>query len=263
MSDCARCGGTGRQYIDDIHVRECVCAYANRLRTHLGPELAGAPVPKAPRLCPRDESGKTVKEDHTKKNLLIRGAWPDVRSHLKYALAWKGPDFPFVVVTDERIRSVYLGNEAYIAKARTERDDAENNNSLRDLLGSQHALGIVRVGFLGYANRAAPGALQEALMLREAEGTATWIIEDPRHPFEHCLSHSAMVAAYIAQVFEVVDLAAPRMHVAGAPRPLAAPAPLPPPSTERGQPPHSASPDVTGLSAALGPSKKSPKWKKR
>lgn len=176
---CSICKGTGIRPVpdDDLTVRQCVCAYARALKKHLGPEIAGAATLT---VSPLMNPGKV---DRTDEDLFLTGHWPAVLPHLKWALGCKGPAFPFRIVTDERIKTVWVGAEDYRARNKRRRDNMETFNSLSDLVVDGVELLIIRLGFMGYSNRAMAGVLKETLMLRSAALKPTWIVDNPESPF--------------------------------------------------------------------------------
>lgn len=177
MPVCEKCGDTGKIPIDDMNVKQCVCAYARALKAHLGPEIAGAT------LLDRSPFFDPDGEDYTTKNLFIKAYWTDLLPHLKWALGCKGPMFRFRVLTDERLKTIYVGAESYLSRARSKRDDLVTYNSLNDLVGEDLELIIIRLGHLGHKNIAMPGVLKESLMLREVALKPTWLIESPQAPY--------------------------------------------------------------------------------
>lgn len=184
---CPKCGGAGFVYADDDTVTQCVCRYRKLLKTYLGP-LADAKVPKDSPLW-----GET--HDETGNNLLIEAPWNLARCHLKWALGCKGPDFSYRLISDQRIVRVYVGDEDTI--------------NIRDLVDPVNIkLLIIRLGVLRYKNVAAAGALHEVLLMREMEGSPTWVVDDPNHPLRmgH-LMWSQEVLDYIHRRFAVVNLA--------------------------------------------------------
>lgn len=203
MSDpCPRCGGSGYIMVDDFHVRQCVCSYARDMKEHLGPEIAGATVIyESPLYVPGEV-------DLTEEPLFIKGNWRDVKAHLKWVLFYKGLSYKFRIVTDERLKAVYLGAEDYRAKAKIKRESDENYNTLSDLVGEDFDLVIIIVGQIGYKNVAAPGILKEALMLRETLGKVTWLVEDPLRVWRH--SYDIDVGEYVRETFRTVVLAGAR-----------------------------------------------------
>jgi hypothetical protein len=209
---CDRCGGSGKIYVDDLHVKQCICFYRKALAAHLTAQFQSAiktakPVYDSP-LYREPPSGEVVPAvDRTGDNLFLKGWWADLLGHFLWALGSKGPTFPFVVTTDERLRTVYVGSESYVARSRKTREDADSYNSLHDLIGPQHKLVILRLGFLGWTNRAAPGILLEALRIREVSGLATWVVEEPCSEFvPGHLSYSPEMAEYLGRNFAEVDL---------------------------------------------------------
>jgi hypothetical protein len=80
-----------------------------------------------------------------------------------------------------------------------------------------YSLVLIRLGFNGHKNIAAPGVVKEALMMRDAAGKPTWIIEEPlssSFQYGH-FTWSEDLQAYIDQNFTVIDMLRPddnRMH---------------------------------------------------
>lgn len=203
---CAQCGGSGilRVPDNDGMVQQCRCSFLAALRAHLGPEIASARLLKASPLY-----GFKPARDRTSDNLFLHGPWGDILAHLKWTLAAKGTGFTFKIVTDERLRTVYVGSESYAQRQRQARDHGEVYNSLADLIGPPELV-IIRLGFLGYRNIAMPGVLKEALMLREGPGKATWLVDMPHQEYtfgHHAYSEEASM--YIEANFEHVWLNLP------------------------------------------------------
>lgn len=205
--NCVKCGGRG--YImkdgDPFTQIECNNLFLRRVGLKLGVEIAtAATLADSPLYV---WGGK----DKTQSNLFLKGDWVDLLPHLKCALLRKfyscGVEaFSFRVVTDERLKNVYLSNEAYTAKQRKKRDEGEVYNSLSDLIGNSHNLIIIRLGFLGYKNVAMPGILKETLMMRQAQGVPTWVVEDPDSLFvPGHFSWSLDVSDYLTRYYETLD----------------------------------------------------------
>jgi len=165
----------------------------------MGPLIAGAPVIySSPLYVPGGD-------DLTEECLFVKGYWRHIAAHLKWMLFHKGLRFRYRLVTDEKLKNVYLGKEAYAAKAKDLRDADENYNSLTDLIGEDFSLVIICLGYLGYKNVAAAGILKEALMLRETMGKPTWLIEDSDSIWtEGHRSYSWEVGQYVAERFRTV-----------------------------------------------------------
>lgn len=182
---CPQCNGVGFLYNEEGDVRSpCNCKIAEYMTKHLGTEIARAKtIYKSPLYVLPDKSGEPPKLDRTRENLHIKCAWTDLLPHLKLCLWTKGIGFEFRIVTDEKIKTVFVGAESYNARAKSKRDDMVTNNSLNDLLGKEFPFIILRLGHLGHKNQAAAGAVKEALMIRDVEQKPTWIIEEPNSPF--------------------------------------------------------------------------------
>lgn len=216
------CDGSGYEVIDDLNTRECLCAFAKRLYAHLGPEIAGAPKLEGPSplFWPPEQ------QDLTTKNLVIKSYWTDLLPHLRWTLGGKGTTFFCKVLTDEKLRTVYVGAEAYTSRARSKRDDLETFNTLGDIVGAEWNLLIIRLGHLGYKNVAMPGILKEALMLREVALKPTWLVESPSAPYApgH-FAFSDDTFEYIQRRFDVIEISDfdPNRQEATAPQGYAAP----------------------------------------
>jgi hypothetical protein len=154
--------------------------------------------------------GEPAQLDRTKENLFLKTFWIDLLPHLKWALVCKGPLFRYRIITDEKLKTVFVGAESYIQRPRNKRDDITTFNSLGDLLGADYDLVLIRLGFLGRPNKAIAGALKEALMLRESVLKPTWLIEEPLCCFgPGYFAYSADNAAYIERLYKVIDFTDP------------------------------------------------------
>ena len=206
---CPTCGGVGYLYNEETFTREpCNCKVAEYMTKHLGTEIAKAPtIFSSPLFELADKSGEPPKLDRTKENLHIKAAWIDLLSHLKLCLWPKGIFFNFRIVTDEKIKTVFVGAESFSQRAKNKREDMVTYNSLNDLLGKEYDFVIIRLGFLGHKNQAAPGAVKEALMIRDVAQKPTWIIEEPNSPFGYGnFTWSEDLQEYIDRNFKTVSL---------------------------------------------------------
>lgn len=166
------------------------------MASRMGPEIARVQHVVSPLFdvaVAKDQESRELRPgekrgDQSRTDLLVRMSWPDFLPHLKWVLFNKGPAFTFTVVTDARIKSVFVGDESFKSRPMSMKDEATINN-LDDLVGGYN-LAIVKLGYLGHKNKAAPGALREALMGRASLNKPTWVIEDPRsmYAWEHSSS---------------------------------------------------------------------------
>jgi hypothetical protein len=208
---CPVCKGSGVTQIGDNSWKQCICAVAIDFKRRFGAELTYAERTKDKlRLYsgPKVPGGPPIL-DLTKTNLLIKGHWEHITPHIREAFIHRAQEFSFTpqIVTDEKLRTVYVGAEAYTSRSRKRREEVVTYNSLSDLVGADYHLLIIRLGFLGYSNKAMPGILMESLMVRESIRLPTWIIDNPDRPFEpgH-YAYSFEVDGYIARRFQVLDL---------------------------------------------------------
>ena len=173
--------------------------------SYLGPDLSGAVRIRKSPLYAIDEGFKATL-DRTTENLYIKTTWHRALPHLRLSIGhrhWLDTTFRFSIITDERIKNVFVGNESYKQRSAKVRDDRDNFNGLKDLVEGYDLL-IIRLGFLGYKNVAAPGALREALMLREVARKPTWIVQNTDDPPPKAWDEE--VSAYISEHFGIVDL---------------------------------------------------------
>ncbi len=198
------CEGHGIIPVDALTVRRCPHYYSLLLARHLGDEISSVKHARETPLLQASKTGGKPVVDMTKQNILIGGRWRGLLPHLKTALAFQGPEFPFRIVTDEKIKNVFVGNESYKNRQRDERDDVEVNNGLPDLIGENFELVIIRLGHLGYKNISAAGALKEALMHRAMLRKPTWLVVDPDQPWLH--SKSDDVEFYVLRNFKEIYL---------------------------------------------------------
>jgi hypothetical protein len=212
---CAKCNYTGYLHVedDDTRVAQCLCAYAKKLKAYLGPEISAAPTITRSPLYALGARGEPPAIDRMGDNLFIKSYWTDLLPHLKWALACRGPMYRYRIVTDEKIRTVFVGNDSYRQRSKADRDEVVTFNGLGDLVGPDLDLVIIRLGFLGYKNISMPGALKEALMIRESAAKPTWLVEVPSSPYgPGHFSYNEDVGGYIERLFEVVDLVRERVE---------------------------------------------------
>lgn len=273
---CPTCGGVGFQYDEETYTRiPCNCKIAEYMTKHLGTEIARAEtIYESPLYELPAKSGEPAKVDRTRENLHIKGlAWADLLPHLKLCLWPKGIFFNFRIVTDEKIKTVFVGAEAYNARAKSKRDEMITLNSLNDLLGKEFDFVIIRLGHLGHKNQAAPGALKEALMIRDVDQRPTWIIEEPCSPFgPGNFTYSDDLAEYIDRNYKTVKFTGsgrvdvPRGYagaeeVEGGVEDISPSAPLVRPSKARPVPPTSTLPADETISAEMPGEGGDSRWK--
>lgn len=183
-------------------VRQCPNLRAREIAQHLGPLAKIQHVESSPLY--QGGPGEEPTVDLTGTNLFITGCrWHNFQPHLKLAVGRKGLTFTFRWFTDERLKNIFVGNEGYKAR-RQEQAGKEVNNGLRDALGDLD-LCIIKVGYLGHKNVAAPGLLKEALLIRASVNRATWILHDPDRPWIH--SRDPDVVEMVRSYFTEIEIA--------------------------------------------------------
>ena len=200
-SVCAICGG--RRYIpkpDDPDTEiACPCVKIEQLQAYLGPEIAGAKaIPETP-LFRYNEVTRTAEYDGTNENLFLKIIWKDLVPHLQCALIpvfkIKGLGYRFKIVSDQKLCEVWLG------KDRRNTGNTDGSNCLSDCIGKDYALVIIRIGLMGYPNKAAAGVLLECLKIREYYCLPTWVVAED---FENEYSFSYDVAEYLKDRFSSI-----------------------------------------------------------
>lgn len=188
-------------------VRKCPRKRVMWMRTFLGPEILSACHIKESPFFLSGKKGEPVRVDRTKDNLYIQGCtWPKLLPHLRRTLSCKrlrNNSYTYSIVTDQKIKTVFVGDEQYTNRPKNVREDIPTFNSLEDLV-CQCDLLIIRLGYLGYKNVAASGALKEALLLRKTFRKPTWLVDDPDQPWNY--SNDPGVELFIDENFEVIEI---------------------------------------------------------
>jgi hypothetical protein len=164
MSDselCPQCGGDGRVYDEGDPVpRACLCKLRRLFRVRVGEEIF-----EAERLT------GSARLDAA-RNMTFRADWKPALPHLRQALldAWRrNPERRHTVTTDLRIVDQSL---------------SEGADGIESLVGPQHDVVVVRLGFLPSKNMAAADALLSALRHRvEIWRAPVWVTDTPDVPF--------------------------------------------------------------------------------
>lgn len=117
------------------------------------------------------------KDDKTQKNLLISvDSWGDFLPHLKWVAAAKGPQHFIRIVTDMTLLNVFVGATTTKSRVSQTEKDLLVANSLEDVLNAPDLV-IIRLGHIIHFNKAAANVLLEALLIRQALGKPTWLLE--------------------------------------------------------------------------------------
>ena len=191
---CRTCSGSGVVEIGERMI-ECECALVRRMAASMPAYVRRADV--------RKEHLDLPIMGMTRRNALVVASWQDMKAVVKAVIIANQRMF-IKVTSDREIRDVYVGSKSRAARGD---DEGQIYNSLEDLMDPP-ALMVVRMNELSYKNKAAPGALEEAICYRMDREKPTWLFSDLDKPFSlgsHAWSES--VAEVIRSNFVTVRLA--------------------------------------------------------
>jgi hypothetical protein len=193
MDKCKECGGTGVIEKNE-KAFECVCAFIRRMALSMPGYIRRAEI--------RREHLSQNALKGVKKHLLIISSWQDMKAVIKAAMI-ANPSTFIKITSDREIRDVYVGSKSKAARGD---EDGAIYNSLEDLMDPPNLM-IVRLNELSYKNKAAPGALEEAVSYRVDRDKPTWLFSDMDKPFmtgSHAYSDS--VADVIKSSFPITRI---------------------------------------------------------
>lgn len=119
----------------------------------------------------------------TDKSLYLVTSWGDIKAVIKIMM-FKYPNKFIKITSDREIRDVYVGATSRNARGVSSNEDEnlEVYNSLQDLMELPDLM-VVRLNEMHYKNKAAPGALEEAISYRLDRDKPVWIISNLDKPF--------------------------------------------------------------------------------
>jgi hypothetical protein len=217
VKPCTICGNAGVVEREG-KLYECECAELRRIAAGMPAFIRTAPVLEAhiKALLP---DGKTRIIDSINKSLYITAYQSDMRAFIKFVMIKYSHKF-IRITSDREIRDVYVGSMS--SKARGEFSKEAIFNNIEDLVKAPDLL-LVRLGELKSRNRAAPGALEEAICYRLDRSLPLWMISDKRAPFhDSSFAWSETVGAILNSLIRVqVGEILPENYVAPPPTSLA------------------------------------------
>jgi hypothetical protein len=169
MNKCVKCGGSG-VIEKDTKSYECECSLIKRIAAAMPVYIKRAEV--------RKEHLDLPIMGMTSKHILVISSWLDLKAVLK-ALMISNPQKLIRVTSDREIRDVYVGSKSRAARGD---EDGKIYNSLEDLMDIADLV-LVRLNELSYKNKAASGALEEAVSYRVDRDKPTWLFSDTSKPF--------------------------------------------------------------------------------
>jgi hypothetical protein len=168
MVEGCECGGSGILEKDG-KLYECVCALLRRRAASMPPFIRTADL--------RKEHASHKLHDQIRKSMFILASWPDMKAIIK-AVMIRHLNLFVRVTSDNEILHAYVG-----AMSKKNRGDSEATfETVSDFVGSP-GLVIVRLNAITRPNKAAAGALEEAVVCRMDQDKPTWLVSDMDRPF--------------------------------------------------------------------------------
>jgi len=169
MKVCNECGGVGTIERDG-KLYECICSFLRRAA------LAMPSYVRRTKVLPEHLTLPVI--DMVNRSLYIISSWNDMKAVIKIIMI-KHHNKHIKVTSDREIRDVFVGAMSRAARGD---DDERIYNTLEDLMGPPDLM-IVRLNEIHYKNKAAPGALLEAVSFRLDRDLPTWVISCMNNPF--------------------------------------------------------------------------------
>jgi hypothetical protein len=132
--------------------------------------------------------------DQTCKSLFILAMWADMKAIVK-AVMLRHVNLFVRVTSDNEILHAYVGNMS--KKSRSENEVSFEN--VGDFIGPP-GLAVIRLNAITRPNKAAAGALEEALVIRSDQDKPTWLVSDMDRPF---ISNSP---AYSESLWDLIEI---------------------------------------------------------
>ncbi len=192
MLPCDTCGNVGVVERDG-KLYECECAELRRIAAAMPAYIRSAPVCEGhvKELLP---DGKTRVIDAVNKSLYISAFQNDMRAFIKLVMIKYSNKF-VRMSSDSEIKDVYVGSKSQ--KARGEYSKEPIYNNIEDLVKPPDLL-VVRLNELKARNKAAAGALEEAICYRLDRSMPIWVFSDRRDPFrDGSVAYSETINAII------------------------------------------------------------------
>jgi hypothetical protein len=192
-NDCKACGGLGVIERND-KAYECQCSFIKRISAAMPLYIRKADV--------RKEHLDHPIMGMMRRNMMVVSSWTDMKAIIK-GMWIANPTKLIKITSDREIRDVYVGSKSRAARGD---EDGKIYNSLEDLMDIPD-LSIVRLNELSYKNKAASGALEEAISYRTDRDKPTWLFSDIDRPFtigSHAYSDS--VADLIKSNFHMMRI---------------------------------------------------------
>lgn len=175
---CPKCNGTGHIFIDSLNFKRCDCLLNRLYAKKLGRVLYNV---------------KEIPNTHLLKklenNMLFITDDEDINPHLKTVFMHLGLNARWLYIEDSNVLQAWLG-----------KPNSAGAENLSDLI--EYPFLVLRLGVVGYQNKALPGVICELLMGRILGYKPTWIISPRDLTPETCLEYSDELDNIIRRYFE-------------------------------------------------------------
>jgi len=187
------CTCNGRGIIEkEGKLYECVCALLRRRAISMPPFVRIAEL--------KPEHLAHGLQDQVRRSLFVIATWADMKAIVKATMI-RHLNLFVRVTSDNDILHAYVGNMA--RKNRNENEASFEN--VGDFIGPPD-LAIVRLNAITRPNKAAAGALEEALVCRSDQDKPTWLVSDMDRHF------SSTSPAYSESLWDIIE-ALPKVRV--------------------------------------------------
>jgi len=177
--NCPHCKGRGHIFIDSMTAKRCVCLLRKLYADKMGYLLWNTPTIKTSKLA------KKLGE-----NLLLIYDDEDINPHLKYAFIHLGLNAQWLYIDDSSVLQAWLG-----------KPNSARAENLQDLI--EYPFMVLRLGTVGYPNKALPGVIHELLIGRILASRVTWIVSPREIKQETCREYSDELMLLLNQYFRI------------------------------------------------------------
>lgn len=168
---CVSCTNSAGVVERDGKLYECMCSTLRRIGSTMPPYLRRAIVKPGHINLPLISKPK--------QHYYILSSWSDMKAVIKLLMI-SNSNKVIRLTSDREIRDVYVGSKS--KKMVADDSASEFLNSLEDLVESPDIV-IIKTNELYYKNKAASGALNEAISIRLDRDKPLWVINRREEPF--------------------------------------------------------------------------------
>ncbi len=193
-TQCNKCGGVGVEEING-KLYECQCAFIRRVAASMPHYIRRSKVLNKHLDLPLISM--------INKSIFVSASWNDMKAIIKLMMIKYSNKF-IKISSDAEIRDVYVGSKSKSSKS----DDfnGEIYNNLQDLMDPPDLM-IIKLNEISNKNKAASGALLEALNYRLDRDKPTWAFSDTDKKFDNSsFAYSQAVASLLSNEYQHVNI---------------------------------------------------------